>query len=188
MREQRWSRKDKVFGSCQVDRGCPLHLGVGASRDGATARSPLTQDSFLRRTLMVPISDIVKPGFTTVVVGEGMPKPSGGRGDLVLEVEVLFPMGLSETQKMLLKAAFFLPAGENGGATPGKDFKDTLSEADKKALVEAGKKVPLTEAEKRLETAEKQAKAVREFEKAFKDVKDGWSKHVPTVAAPKASS
>ena len=137
---------------------------------------------------MVPISDIVKPGFTTVVVGEGMPKPSGGRGDLVLEVEVLFPMGLSETQKMLLKAAFFLPAGENGGATPGKDFKATLSEADKKALVEAGKKVPLTEAEKRLETAEKQAKAVREFEKAFKDVKDGWSKHVPTVAAPKASS
>ena len=57
----------------------------------------------LCRTLMVPISDIVKPGFKTVVVGEGMPKPTGGKGDLIVEVELLFPTGLNETQKMLMR-------------------------------------------------------------------------------------
>jgi len=62
------------------------------------------------RTLTVPIADIVKPGFKTVVVGEGMPRPSGGKGDLILEVELLFPTGLNETQKMLIRSAFFLPA------------------------------------------------------------------------------
>jgi DnaJ family protein B protein 13 len=44
-----------------------------------------------------------------VVPGEGLPKTNGGRGNLVLEVELLFPTGLSETQKTLIRSAFFLP-------------------------------------------------------------------------------
>ncbi|GAX80192.1 hypothetical protein CEUSTIGMA_g7630.t1 [Chlamydomonas eustigma] len=63
-----------------------------------------------KRVLNVPIADIVKPGFRTVIVGEGMPKPGGGKGDLILEVDLKFPMELTEQQKMLLKSAFFLPA------------------------------------------------------------------------------
>jgi len=61
------------------------------------------------RILSVPIADIVKPGFRTIIVGEGMPKPGGGKGDLILEVDLLFPMELTEQQKLLLKSAFFLP-------------------------------------------------------------------------------
>ncbi|KAG1680426.1 hypothetical protein FOA52_015517 [Chlamydomonas sp. UWO 241] len=62
------------------------------------------------RTLAVPISDIVKPGHRTVVAGEGMPIPGGaGRGNLIVEVELLFPQGLTEAQKGLVKAGFFLP-------------------------------------------------------------------------------
>mmetsp|Transcript_15189 Transcript_15189/g.26339 ORF Transcript_15189/g.26339 Transcript_15189/m.26339 type:complete len:361 (-) Transcript_15189:870-1952(-) len=61
------------------------------------------------RTLSVPITDIVTPGFKQVVPGEGLPKPTGGKGDLILEVELLFPAAISESQKMLIKSAFFLP-------------------------------------------------------------------------------
>lgn len=62
------------------------------------------------RTLSVPIADIVTPGYSTTVIGEGMPKPTGGKGNLVLDVELLFPQAISETQKMLLRSSFFLPA------------------------------------------------------------------------------
>lgn len=65
------------------------------------------------RKLSVPVADMVKPGYSTVVVGEGMPKPGlpGQKGNLIIEVELLFPTGLSEAQKLLIKAAFFLPSG-----------------------------------------------------------------------------
>lgn len=65
------------------------------------------------RNLKVPISDIMRPGSTVVVPGEGMPNPKGGRGNLILELDLLFPTHLAETQKMLLKSAFFLPPSLN---------------------------------------------------------------------------
>mmetsp|Transcript_5049 Transcript_5049/g.10956 ORF Transcript_5049/g.10956 Transcript_5049/m.10956 type:complete len:346 (-) Transcript_5049:616-1653(-) len=61
------------------------------------------------RTLNVPIADMVRPGYSTTILGEGMPKPGGGKGNLIVDVELLFPTGVTETQKMLLKSAFFLP-------------------------------------------------------------------------------
>lgn len=62
------------------------------------------------RVLQIPIADVVTPGFSQVVPGEGMPKPTGGKGNLILEVDLLFPVSITETQKMLIKSAFFLPA------------------------------------------------------------------------------
>ncbi|KAJ9528325.1 hypothetical protein QJQ45_014309 [Haematococcus lacustris] len=62
------------------------------------------------RLLSVPIADIVTPGYSQIVPGEGMPKPSGGKGNLILDVELLFPTSINETQKMLIRSAFFLPA------------------------------------------------------------------------------
>lgn len=61
------------------------------------------------RLLNVPITDIVAPGNILKVPNEGMPKPSGGKGDLLVQVKVLYPYALTDAQKMLLKAAFFLP-------------------------------------------------------------------------------
>ena len=60
----------------------------------------------------VPVDTIITPGHKLTVAGKGLPDPSGGigaRGDLVLECEVLFPQQLTETQKMLIAAAVFLP-------------------------------------------------------------------------------
>lgn len=87
------------------------------------------------RILQVPVADIVTPGYSSSVVGEGMPKPSGGKGNLLLDIELLFPSALSEMQKMLLKASFFLPP----------------------------------------KLSDKQAKAVKAFEKEFKDDLHGWA-------------
>lgn len=61
------------------------------------------------RTLQVPISGVYTPGKTVKVPGEGMPKLGGGKGDLIVETELLFPATINDNQKMLLKAAFFLP-------------------------------------------------------------------------------
>ena len=95
----------------------------------------------LCRTLTVPIADVVKPGYTSVVVGEGMPKSSGGRGNLILELDLLFPPSVSETQKMLIRSAFFLPLTLN----------------------------------------DKQAKAVRAYEAAFRDTLQGWASGIPVA-------
>lgn len=70
------------------------------------------------RTLVVPVSDIVKPGENLVVKGEGLPigdgtaNPDGTpvRGDLIVVFDLLFPQQLSDDQKMLLTSAFFLPS------------------------------------------------------------------------------
>ena len=60
----------------------------------------------------VPVDTILTPGHTIAVPGKGLPDPArglGARGDLVLEIDVLFPSELSEAQKTLLRAALFLP-------------------------------------------------------------------------------
>lgn len=61
------------------------------------------------RMLRIPVNEIVKPSMQKVVAGEGMPiSKSGGKGNLRIKFEVLFPSQLSTDQKEALKAA--LPA------------------------------------------------------------------------------
>lgn len=61
------------------------------------------------KMINIPVNDIVFPGYTKVVPGEGLPKESGGFGDLVLEFDIVFPKSLRPEQKMLLKAGLALP-------------------------------------------------------------------------------
>lgn len=120
-------------------RGCDLVHKVTLPLYQALCGTYVEIPTLDNRKLSVPVADIVRPGYRTIVQGEGMPKPGGGKGDLVVEVELLFPMGLTETQKMLLKSAFFLP--QQPDAT--------------------------------------QAKALQDFEKAFKDPLTGWASGIP---------
>lgn len=57
------------------------------------------------RLLRIPINDIISPGFTKLVKGEGMPisKAPGTKGDLILKFNVVFPRYLSAEQKQQLK-------------------------------------------------------------------------------------
>ncbi len=50
---------------------------------------------------------VSKPGFTKVVKGQGMPlKKQAGRGDLIVEFDVLFPQGpLTAAQKQKIREA-----------------------------------------------------------------------------------
>ncbi|KAK9814290.1 hypothetical protein WJX72_003517 [[Myrmecia] bisecta] len=103
----------------------------------------VTVDMLDGRTLTVPVTDIVTSGQTITVPNEGLPKLKGGKGDLIVKFDVLFPSALSEAQRMLLKAAFFLPQ----------------------------------------HLSNEQAKAVKAFERAFRDKHGGWS-----TAFPKADT
>ncbi|XP_065057972.1 dnaJ homolog subfamily B member 13-like [Rhopilema esculentum] len=59
------------------------------------------------RLLNIPINDIVRPGYTKTVKGEGMPVTNDktGRGDLVIAFDIQFPTHLSPEQKDLLAKA-----------------------------------------------------------------------------------
>ena len=57
------------------------------------------------RQIMIPINEIVTPGKTKVVSGEGMPLSNDPttRGDLVIEFSIQFPTSLNMQQKQSLK-------------------------------------------------------------------------------------
>ena len=57
------------------------------------------------RTLSVPVNQVVAPGVTKTVPGEGMPTASGGRGDLTVLFDVDFPRTLTPEQKATIKKA-----------------------------------------------------------------------------------
>eukprot|EP01025_Chloroclados_australasicus_P019085 TRINITY_DN2026_c0_g2_i2.p1 TRINITY_DN2026_c0_g2~~TRINITY_DN2026_c0_g2_i2.p1 ORF type:complete len:359 (-),score=45.09 TRINITY_DN2026_c0_g2_i2:365-1441(-) len=61
------------------------------------------------RTLNVPITEIIIPGCKLEMKGEGMQRMEGGRGNLVVYPQLLFPTSLSEHQRMFIRAAFYLP-------------------------------------------------------------------------------
>ena len=63
-----------------------------------------------KRTLCIPVTNIVQTGDVMVIDEEGLPSSSGSKGSLVVEFEVLFPKVLSETQKQVIKSGFYLPS------------------------------------------------------------------------------
>lgn len=57
------------------------------------------------RNLMIPLTEIVKPGYELVVPNEGMPisKDPRRKGNLRIKIDVCYPSRLSEGQKSELK-------------------------------------------------------------------------------------
>jgi len=56
------------------------------------------------RTIKVPITEVVYPGYQKLVPKEGMPnQKTGTKGDLYIKFEVIFPRSLSEQQKAQIK-------------------------------------------------------------------------------------
>lgn len=57
------------------------------------------------RNLMLPLTEIVKPGYELVVPNEGMPvsKDPRRKGNLRIKIDVCYPSRLSEGQKSELK-------------------------------------------------------------------------------------
>ena len=61
------------------------------------------------RMLAVPVTDIMRSGETKIVAGEGLPKPDGGYGDLMIVFDLIFPKTLNDDQRMIISAGFYLP-------------------------------------------------------------------------------
>lgn len=77
------------------------------------------------KVIDVPVSRIITPGHSISVECLGLPDPMAGpsgRGNLVIETQLLFPDELSQPQKMLLKAALYLPK-EKQNCDAVKDFQ-----------------------------------------------------------------
>uniref|UniRef100_A0A7S1CED9 J domain-containing protein n=1 Tax=Bicosoecida sp. CB-2014 TaxID=1486930 RepID=A0A7S1CED9_9STRA len=59
------------------------------------------------RTLSIPCNEVISPGATKVVPGEGMPiskaAAAGTRGDLILKFTIVFPSHISEDKKRQLR-------------------------------------------------------------------------------------
>jgi len=62
------------------------------------------------RLLHVPLDTVVHPKFVKVLVGEGMPKGDGSRGDLRISFDIEFPELLKEEQQTLITFALTLPS------------------------------------------------------------------------------
>lgn len=67
-------------------------------------------DTLDGRRLPVPLPSPMQPHYKKTLVGEGMPisKEPGKKGNMVVEVEVVFPKHLSAQQKATLREV--LPA------------------------------------------------------------------------------
>eukprot|EP01135_Chromosphaera_perkinsii_P000265 Nk52_evm34s62 gene=Nk52_evmTU34s62 len=64
-------------------------------------------DSVDGRKLSIPVADLITPGYSKIVPGEGMPDPKNPavKGNLVLTFEVNYPSALNDSQKILLRKA-----------------------------------------------------------------------------------
>ena len=74
-----------------------------------------------KRTLCIPVTDIVQTGDTMVIDGEGLPTGGGTKGNIVVIFEVLFPKVLSETQKQLIRSGFYLPSSQTAAQQKSVD-------------------------------------------------------------------
>lgn len=71
---------------------------------GGTSVNITTLD---QRSLCIPVTNIVSPGYELVAAKEGMPitKEPGHKGDLRIKFEVKFPTKLTQEQRAGLKRA-----------------------------------------------------------------------------------
>lgn len=78
------------------------HCVTLAEAIGGTTVDVTTLDN---RSLSIPVTDIVSPGYELVVSREGMPitKEPGNTGDLRIRFEVKFPTRLTPEQRAALK-------------------------------------------------------------------------------------
>lgn len=62
-------------------------------------------DTLDSRLIKIPINDIVYPGFTKTVPGEGMPyhNDTSQKGDLIISFDINFPARLTEQKKTAIK-------------------------------------------------------------------------------------
>ncbi|KAI8474951.1 MAG: radial spoke protein 16 [Monoraphidium minutum] len=147
-------------------RGADLVMRVRLPLLNALAGGAVPIKALDGRVLSVPLDEVVTPGASIRVPGEGLPRLGGGgaKGDLVLEFDLLFPSNLSQQQKMLLRGALLLPPkpdaaqarGRTGARRQGRGWRLCSASGTKAAPFEA-------------------AKALRTFEAAFRDSQHGWS-------------
>jgi DnaJ homolog subfamily B member 13 len=108
-------RRDPLEPNLIYTQKIPLSLAL----IGTTINVP-TLDG---RVLDLPITDIVKPGYTRIIPGEGMPFVNDPRkkGDLIIEFDIEFPGHLNAENKDFIKKALIPNAYKKEEYKPKKD-------------------------------------------------------------------
>lgn len=97
--------KHDVFERSGDDLSCTVTVSILEALTGCSV-SLQTLD---KRTINIPCSDIIRPGFQMSIAGEGMPKEDGSKGNLTVKFNISFPSALKAEQKLLLNAALAFP-------------------------------------------------------------------------------
>jgi DnaJ-class molecular chaperone len=87
--------------------GSTLHYNATITLTDAICGCVVAVPTLDGRTLSVPITQIVAPGFKKVLPGEGMPLVCAAdtKGDLIISFNTIFPTSLTPSQKSLIKKA-----------------------------------------------------------------------------------
>ena len=87
--------------------GNDLHYTVSVSLKEALLGTTVYVPTITGDLKNVVVSDVIKPGYTRTIHGEGMPLPKNSkrRGDLIVKFEINFPKHLSDQSKQLLRNA-----------------------------------------------------------------------------------
>lgn len=86
-------------------RGNDLVFKATLSLADALCGSTVYVSTLDGRTLPIAVNDVVKPGSSKTVAGEGMPlsKNPAKKGNLVIEFDLVFPATISEKQKAAIR-------------------------------------------------------------------------------------
>lgn len=95
-------RQDKIFKREKDD----LVIEQSITLRQALCGFVISQDGIDGRHLQLKVTDVVSPNSERRLIGEGMPKKKGGRGDLIFRFKIQFPTSISQEQKDLITQAF----------------------------------------------------------------------------------
>lgn len=79
--------------------GSNLHYKATITLSEAIGNCTIDIPTLDGRGVCVEYGEVIAPNDTKIVYGEGMPKPNGGFGDLIIRFEVVFPKHLDLDQK-----------------------------------------------------------------------------------------
>ncbi|XP_023012065.2 dnaJ homolog subfamily B member 13 [Leptinotarsa decemlineata] len=131
-------RPDETFTRVEDD----LIMTSDITLEEALLGTTVTIKTIDHRTIRVPITDVVYPGYEKLVENEGMPildqYPS--KGNLIIRFNIYFPLYLSQSSKEVLKKGFHL--ARLGGGTSQHEVINKLVLADKIMRVDPDERLP----------------------------------------------
>ncbi|CAH1183398.1 unnamed protein product [Phaedon cochleariae] len=125
-----------------VRDGDNLIIEVDVTLEEALLGTTVTVNTIDHRTIRIPITDVVYPGYEKIVEGEGMVilEQYPNKGDLIIRFNINFPTYLPKNSKDVLRKGFHL--ARLGGGAGQHEVINKLVLADKILRVDPDERLP----------------------------------------------